>query len=212
MSPEEYARKMGGIKKCVLTAFILSAILSLAMIVLLICFNFAGVFTIQTLPGTKYENAFTYPGWQAIYWGVGEMIIQGYTEFSFNIWNCLGLFLPLLVLIVCEIIYLKNRKKRGTNTKKAVLEFIMAGAVLFGSIILFNCDYFAIENAKTVTGSYQNYYTEYLYPALNGEVSFSKEIYPYLILIAGLLTTVVKAVNGALLIYQKKFAAKYGAK
>lgn len=67
MSPEEYARKMGGIKKCVLTAFILSAILSLAMIVLLICFNFAGVFTIQTLPGTKYENAFTYPGWQAIY-------------------------------------------------------------------------------------------------------------------------------------------------
>lgn len=208
MEQSEFQSKMSRIKSFVKIGFIVSLILTVLCLVLLITFNFAGVFTIQTLPGTKYENAFTYPGWQAIYWGVGEMIIQGYTEFSFNIFNFLGFLLPFLGIIVWLVMYLKSYKVRGTNKKKAILEFVAAGLILFGGFMLFFCDKFAIMNAKNVKDSYQNYYTEYLLPAINGEVSFQKTFFPVLLLIISILTALVKVANGCLLIFQKKFALK----
>lgn len=208
MEQSEFQSKMSRIKSFVKIGFIVSLILTVLCLLLLITFNFAGVFTIQTLPGTKYENAFTYPGWQAIYWGVGEMIIQGYTEFSFNIFNFLGFLLPFLVIIVWLVMYLKSYKVRGTNKKKAILEFVAAGLILFGGFMLFFCDKFAIMNAKNVKDSYQNYYTEYLLPAINGEVSFQKTFFPVLLLIISILTALVKVANGCLLIFQKKFALK----
>lgn len=198
---------METIKKVVKILTILSLVSGGVMFVLFALFNLAGVFTIQTLPGTKYENGFTYPGWQAIFFGMGEMMIQGYTEFGFDIYTCLGLFIPLIAIVICTIMYLKSLKKKGKNRKKAILEFVMAGAILFGAIMLFLCDTFSILMASQVEGSYQNYYLEYLLPALNGEVSFKKEIYPYLILIFGILISLIKAGNGGLLIYQKKYAA-----
>lgn len=197
--------RMNLLRKLNTIFFYLSLAFSVVMIVLLVCFNFAGVFTIQTLPGTKYENAFTYPGWQAIYYGVGEMIIQNYTEFTFNIFNCLALYVPFFALIVTSIILLKNHKRKGTNKKKAIVEIVALAITLIGGIMLFNCDKFAILNAKNVdVGSYQNYYTEYLLPALNGEKSFTKTFYPTLILIFALLTTLVKAADAFVLLYQKK--------
>ena len=208
MEQSEFQSKMSRIKSFVKIGFIVSLILTVLCLLLLITFNFAGVFTIQTLPGTKYENAFTYPGWQAIYWGVGEMIIQGYTEFSFNIFNFLGFLLPFLGIIVWLVMYLKSYKVRGTNKKKAILEFVAAGLILFGGFMLFFCDQFAIMNAKNVKDSYQNYYTEYLLPAINGEVSFQKTFFPVLLLIISILTALVKVANGCLLIFQKKFALK----
>ena len=208
MEQSEFQSKMSRIKSFVKIGFIVSLILTVLCLLLLITFNFAGVFTIQTLPGTKYENAFTYPGWQAIYWGVGEMIIQGYTEFTFNIFNFLGFLLPFLVIIVWLVMYLKSYKVRGTNKKKAILEFVAAGLILFGGFMLFFCDKFAIMNAKNVKDSYQNYYTEYLLPAINGEVSFQKTFFPVLLLIISILTALVKVANGCLLIFQKKFALK----
>lgn len=208
MEQSEFQSKMSRIKSFVKIGFIVSLILTVLCLLLLITFNFAGVFTIQTLPGTKYENAFTYPGWQAIYWGVGEMIIQGYTEFSFNIFNFLGFLLPFLGIIVWLVMYLKSYKVRGTNKKKAILEFVAAGLILFGGFMLFFCDKFAIMNAKNVKDSYQNYYTEYLLPAINGEVSFQKTFFPVLLLIISILTALVKVANGCLLIFQKKFALK----
>ena len=74
--------------------------------------------------------------------------------------------------------------------------------------MLFFCDKFAIINAKNVKDSYQNYYTEYLLPAINGEVSFQKTFFPVLLLIISILTALVKVANGCLLIFQKKFALK----
>lgn len=205
---EQEKNKMGVIKTFVRITTIASLISGLVMLILLVLFNFSGVFTIKTLPGTKYENGFTYPGWQSIFFGMGEMMIQGYTEFGFDIYTCLGLFIPFIAIIVCSIIYLNNLKNKGTNRKKAILDFVMAGTILFGSIMLFNCDNFSILMASQVEGSYQSYYNEYLLPALNGEVSFTKEIYPYLILVFGILFTLIKTANGGLLIYQKKYALK----
>ena len=136
------------------------------------------------------------------------MIIQGYTEFSFNIFNFLGFLLPFLGIIVWLVMYLKSYKVRGTNKKKAILEFVAAGLILFGGFMLFFCDKFSIMNAKNVKDSYQNYYTEYLLPAINGEVSFQKTFFPVLLLIISILTALVKVANGCLLIFQKKFALK----
>lgn len=209
MELEKYQNTMATLKKVVKIVGIVSLILGLVMAVLLVLFNFMGVFTIQTLPGTKYQDPFTYPGWQAIYWGVGIQIIQGYTEFTFNIWTCLGLFIPLLAIIVCSIIYFNNLNRKGTNMKKAILEIIMGVTIIFGAIMLFNVDNLAIANAQTVTDSYANYYLEYLQPAINGELSFTKEFYPYLILIVGLIAGLVKLGNGGVLIYQKNLAKKH---
>ncbi|MFA6830123.1 MAG: hypothetical protein WCR67_05420 [Bacilli bacterium] len=198
--------KMMKISKAVKITYRVSMILGLVSLIMLICFNFAGVFTIQTLPGTKYDNAFTYPGWQSIFFGMGEMMIQGYTESSFNIITFLAFFISLLSLIICSILYLKSAKRKGTNRKKVILESIMAGTLVIGAFLLFFCDQLWILNASKVTGSYQNYYTEYLLPAINGEVMFKKTIYPTLLLVVSLLTCVVKIFNAGLLIYQKKYA------
>ena len=202
--------RMNLLKKLNRIMFYLSVGFSLLMIVLLVLFNFVGVFTIQTLPGTKYENPFTYPGWQCIYYGVGEMIIQNYTEFTFNIFNCLGLFVPFIGGIVTTIILVRNFKRRGQNRKKAIVEIIMAFLCLFGGIMLFNCDRFAIMNASKVADSYQNYYKEYLLPALNGEVMFKKTFYPTLILIVSILTCIIKGADAFVLLYQKKLAKEIG--
>lgn len=210
---DTYTEKMAKIKKLVFIGFIVSAVLALATLVLFIVYNFAGVFTIKTPDGSKYQNGYTYAGWQSIYFGMGDMMIQGYTESEFNIITCLANLLPIFAILILEGMYLSNLKKKGTNKKKAIFEFIMAGLILVGAILLFNCDNFWIASAKRTaegaTGSYANYYEEYLTRALNGEEYFRKTAYPTILLIVGLLTAIVKALNGGLLIYQKKFAKSY---
>jgi len=200
--------RMPLIKKTVRILFLLSMILGLASLVMLVLFNFAGVFTIKTIEGTKYAIPFTYPGWQSIFYGVGDMIIQGYTEFTFDIWTCIGLFFPFLALIICSSIYLSKLKKRGTNKIKAVLEFVMAFSLIVGGILLFNCDLLSIDNASKVTNSYQDYYNQYLLPAIDGEEYFKKEAYPLVLFLVCLFTSVIKIGNGLILLLQKKYAKK----
>ena len=205
---DNYVETMGKIKKGVKILFIVSMLLSLASIVLLVVFNFAGVIHIQTIEGNKYASGFDYPGWQILYWGVGDMIIQGYTEYTFNIWNTLAVFVPLFACLVTGIMYLKSYKVRGTNKKKAILEIIAGVALLFGAIMIINCDKFAIANASRVKDSYVDYYSKYLLPALNGETSYGKTIYPLIVMIVGLVGAVVKFANAALLLFQKSYAKK----
>ena len=213
MTQKAYQSKMESIKKMVFTLFLSSVVLGICVFVLFVIFNFAGVFSIKTLPGTKYQNGFTYPGWQSIFFGMGEMMVQGYTESSFNIVTCLAMFVPVLTLLVLQPLAITSFKKKGTNQKKAIYEIIMAVVILVGGILLFNCDQLWIMNAKTTseaaTGSYANYYKEYLVPAMNGEVSFAKTFYPTLLLIISLLAVLAKAGYGIALLYQKNFAKKY---
>lgn len=210
MDKEIYETKMGKIKKLVKITFFISMILSLVILAMLIIYNFVGVFYIQTAQGTKYQDGFTYPGWQSIFYGMGEMMIQGYKEFGFDIYTCLGLFIPFFAVIICSCMYMSNRNKKGTNKKKAVLEFVMAITILFGVIMLFNCDKFTIQNAKSQqNNSYASYYDEYLSKALNGEKVFKKLAYPYILLIVGILISLVKVFNGLLLLKQKKLAVEF---
>ena len=185
---------------------IVSILLSIAAIVVLVMYNFADVFTIYTDDGTKYADGFSYPGYQSIFAGVGNMIIQGYTEATFNIWTFLGCFLPLIGCLFCVVMLSTNFLRRGTNKKKAILEGIVGLFLIFGAIILYNCDFFWIENAKNVTGSYTNYYEAYLLPAINGELYFAKDTFPSIVFVVCLIAGSVKLVNCGLLLFQKYYA------
>ena len=182
--------------------------LGLAAIVVLVLFNFSDVFTIITDDGTKYAEGFSYPGYQAIFSGFGNMIIQGYTEATFNIWTFLGCFLPLFGCIVACVMLATNFARRGTNKKKAILEAIVGVLLIFGAIVLFNCDKLWIENAKHVTGSYTNYYEAYLVPAMNGELHFGKDYFPDVVFAVCLIAGIFKLINCGMLLFQKYYARK----
>ena len=196
------------LKPVVRIVSLVSIAVGLLAIAILVLFNFSDVFTIYTDDGTKYADGFSYPGYQAIFSGFGNMIIQGYTEATFNIWTFLGCFLPLIGCIVASIMLATNFLRRGTNKKKAIVEGIVAVFLIFGGIILFNCDKLWIENAKHVTGSYTNYYEVYLKPAMEGELYFGKDYFPTVVLVVCLIAGVIKAANCGLLLFQKYYARK----
>ncbi|MBQ4255129.1 MAG: hypothetical protein II721_03930 [Bacilli bacterium] len=185
---------------------LISIALGLVAVAALVIFNFSDVFTIYTDDGTKYASGFSYPGYQAIFAGYGNMIIQGYEEATFNIWTFLGCFLPLIGCIVATILLITNFARRGTNRKKAIVEGIVAVLLIAGGIILFNCDKLWIENAKNVTGSYTNYYEEYLLPAINGELYFGKDTYPTVVMVVCLVAGIFKVINCGVLLFQKYYA------
>ncbi len=190
---------------------VISILLGLYAIVTLVIFNFADVITIITDEGTKYAEGFSYPGYQTIFAGFGNMIIQGYSEAGFDIWMCLGMFLPLIGCIVATIMLITNFSRRGTNKKKAIVEGIVALALIFGGIILFNVDKFWVSSAQAVTDSYTDYYATYLKPAMEGEIYFGKCAYPTYVLIVCLVAGVVKAIDCGMLLFQKYYARKVKA-
>ena len=183
-----------------------SIALGLFAVAMLVLYNFSDILTIYTDEGTKYADGFSYPGYQTIFSGFGNMIIQGYTEATFNIWTFLGCFLPLIGCLVACVMLSTNFLRRGTNKKKAIVEGVTAVCLIFGGIILFNVDKLWIENAKHVTGSYTNYYETYLVPAMNGELYFGKDYFPTVVLVICLITGIVKALNCGLLLFQKYYA------
>ena len=195
-------------KPIVRVTTIISIALGLIAIAALIIFNFSDVFTIYTDDGTKYADGFSYPGYQAIFAGFGNMIIQGYSEAGFNIWTFLGCFFPLFACLVGCIMLGTNFLRRGTNKKKAIVEGIAAVALIFGAFILLNVDKFWIENAKHVKDSYTNYYETYLLPAMNGELYFGRDYYPVVTFVVCLVAGLFKLVNCGLLIFQNLYARK----
>ena len=100
---------------------LISIALGLVAVAVLVLYNFSDVFTIYTDDGTKYADGFSYPGYQSIFAGFGNMIIQGYTEATFNIWTFLGCFLPLIGCIVASIMLATNFARRGTNKNVQML-------------------------------------------------------------------------------------------
>ena len=194
------------LKPVVKVLTLISIALGLLAIAMLVLYNFSDVLTIYTDEGTKYADGFSYPGYQTIFAGFGNMIIQGYTEATFNIWTFLGCFLPLIGCIVACIMLATNFARRGTNKKKAIVEGIVGTFLIFGGIILFNVDKLWIANAKAVTGSYTYYYEAYLMPAINGELYFGKDYFPTVVLVVCLIAGIVKLANCGLLLFQKYYA------
>jgi hypothetical protein len=197
-SVQEKLTRMKQIRKILFYVSLGAAVLALGV---LIGFNFAPVFNL-TLEGSDKFGApgFTYPGWQAIYWGIGIQYIPGYTEFNFDPITCLGMFAPALALLVCTALY-----SNGKNKMKAILEFTMAFCLLLGGIILFNVDKISILYASS-TGI-QSFKDVYLLPAVEAG-TFTKKIYPTITLLVCLLSALIKIGNGVFLLYQRDFAHK----
>ena len=184
---------------------LISIAMGLVSILVLVLFNFADVVTIYT-DSAKYADGFSYPGYQTIFYGFGNMIIQGYTENGFNIWMFLGFFLPLVGCIVACVMLSTNLLRRGTNKKRAILEGIVGALLIFGAIIIFNVDKLWIANAQKVTDSYTNYYEVYLLPAINGEVYFGKDSFPDFVFVICLIAGIIKLLNCCMLLFQKYYA------
>ena len=185
---------------------LISVVLGGVAIGFLVGFNFADVFTIFTNEGTKYADGYSYPGFQAIYYGFGNMVIQGYQEAGFNLLMFLGFLLPFVGCIVACVMLLTNLLRKGTNKKRAILEGIVGATLIFGAIVLLNCDKLWISNSQKVTGSYTNYYETYLKPALNGELYFGRDRYPGIVFTICLIAGIVKFVNCGMLLFQKYYA------
>ena len=133
---------------------LISIAIGLLAVAILVLYNFSDILTIYTDDGTKYADGFSYPGYQTIFAGFGNMIIQGYTETTFNIWTFLGCFLPLIGCIVASIMLATNFSRRGTNKKKAIVEGIVSVCLIFGGIILTGIIDLQINKALLfVTGS-----------------------------------------------------------
>jgi hypothetical protein len=201
MDNDSVQSKLAEMKKIRKILFYVSFAAAVVALGVLIGFNFAPVFNL-TLEGSDKFGApgFTYPGWQAIYWGIGIQYIPGYTEFNFDPITCLGMFAPVLALLVCSALY-----SNGKNKMKAILEFVMAFCLILGGIILFNVDKISVLYASS-TGI-QSFKDVYLMPAIEAG-TFTKLAYPLITLIVCLVVALIKIGNGAFLLYQRDFAHK----
>lgn len=189
--------KMKKVRKILL---IVSVILSVAAFVTLILFNFMPVFNLTLKGSDKFGNGFDYPGWQAIYYGIGIQYIPGYYEFGFDIWTTLGMFVPLLAIIVCYVIY-----RKGKNRHKAICEYVMGASLIFGGVILLFCGEFAINVASSA--GMAAFDKTYLYPAIAAG-TFRLLAYPIITCAVCVLAGIFKIINGSFLLHQRSYGMK----
>ena len=182
--------------------WVLSLIGALAVLVMLVLFNFMPAARLTVAGTDKFGSGFSYPGWQLIFYGIGIQYIPGYYEFGFDIITCLGLFVPFFAIIICTIM-----SKQGKNKRKAILEFVMAASILAGGIILFNCRTFA---ALVASNKGMNSFRDaYLNPAIEAG-TFDLLTFPKILLVVCIVVAVLKGLYGAFLLYQRDFAIKNG--
>lgn len=204
-------------KKIAKTLKIVSAVVSALIAAMLFFFLLAPAARLTT-DGGKYINGYNYYGWQLTFIGCGYPpvsilclfepagsaagdFVPGSYDFGFNIFTCLAVILPILTVIVCSIV-----KKRMKNKGKAVCEFISAVMIVAGVSVLLNCTSLSTLVA-TDMGAGVGFKKQYLLPAMEAG-TYNILIYPVILFVAGLIAAVVKAGNGAFLLYQKAYAKK----
>ena len=162
----------------------------------------------------KYAKGYNYYGWQLIFLGCGypplkilclfeekSTIAGDYVpntwDFDFNFGLFLGFILPIIAVIVCAIVSLKM-KNRG----KAVCEFVSAGAILLGGLLLVCC---APLSALTATdmGAGVGFKNQYLIPAMEAG-TYNTLFYPVFTFVMCFLIAAFKGFRGAFLLYQRK--------
>lgn len=104
----------------------ISLIVGLAALLAAVLTNFLPILNIR-LDGVESDYTFgaagghNFLGWQAIfYWWGPSIYIGGVSAFNFNIWLFLGMFLPVLALIVNSVM-LKTRstaKRRSSSLSR----------------------------------------------------------------------------------------------
>lgn len=200
MASAEAQQKLAQMKKIRKVLGVVTMIAMVASLLALVAFNFADVCNLTVAGTDKFGKGFDYPGWQLIYYGIGIQYIPGYYEFGFNIWTCLGMFVPVLSLIICSVLY-----RGGKNKRKAILEFVMGVSLVFGALILVNCTKLAVLVASNE--GMNSFKDSYLMPAVEAG-TFTLSSYPKILCAVLLAAAVIKIANGAFLLYQKAYAMK----
>ena len=186
--------RMKDIRRVLGTVTLIAALLAIAM---LLAYNFLPVTYLKSPAGTDYEQGFSFPGWQMIFYGFGRQYIMQDHLFDPNPINIVGMVGTLLALIVCTATY-----SRGRNVGKAVREFIMAAALLYSGLVLGVLIVQVATTAATSGGVY-DFKNQYL---LNPASSFTALPCAYLTSAVLWTAALVKLGNGVFLLYQKKFA------
>lgn len=207
-------KKIGKIAKIVSLALAIATVLVLILFLLMPA-------TKLTLEGTnsKYKDGYIYYGWQMTFFGcgyppvgilhlftpnvAGDYVPTAY-DFGFNAVSFMGILLPILSIIICPIVGSKM-KNRG----KAICEFVMAGCILLGGILL-ACVASTSVNVATNLGTGVGFKNQYLLPALEAG-TYVTCAFPIVTLVMCILISLCKAARGAFLIYQRAFAMKVKA-
>ncbi len=209
--------KLQRMKKIAKIAKIVSLILSVIAILVILLFLLMPA-TELTVAGSnsKYKDGYIYYGWQMTFLGCGYppiAILHLFTEnvagdyvptaydFGFNAASFMGILIPILTIVACLIAGSKL-KNRG----KAVCEFIAAGSLLLGGILLACCAATSVGVATNL-GTGVGFKTQYLLPAIESG-SYVTCAFPYVTLAICILVALFKCARGAFLIYQRNFARK----
>lgn len=217
MEETKVRERAAQLKKIGKIARIVSLVAAIVVAVLFVLFCLMPATNLKTDSG-KYINGYNYYGWQLIFLGCGYPpvpilylfepagsaagdFVPGTYDFGFNVITFLGLIIPIIAIVVCSILYGKQ-KNRG----KAICEFVMAGSVLFGGIVLVCCGVLSTTVA-TDLGAGVGFKKQYLMPAIEAG-TYKTLAYPIILFVISLFTALIKAANGAFLLYQKSYVSK----
>lgn len=206
----EKMKKIGKIAKIVTLVTSIVAALLLILFLLMPATNLY----LQGATG-KYGEGYNYYGWQLTILGYGYPplpilamfedpstlagdFIPTSHDFDTNFGLLLGILLPCIALIVCGIL-----AKRFKNKGKAICEFVCAGCLLFGGIMLLSCASLSVLTA-TDEGTTM-FLSSFLNPALEAG-TYTTLAYPVVAFVLLLLIALFKAARGGFLLYQKAFA------
>ena len=203
MDNAQIQAKLDSMKKTRKTLSTVTLIVALVSIAVLLAYNFMPVTYLQSIPGSDFEQGFEFPGWQMIYYGFGRQFIPIDHLFDPNPITIVGMIGTLIVLIALTATY-----KKGRNQAKAIKEFIMAAFLIYSAIVLGVCIIPVAMTAAT-SGSVYNFLNQYL---LAPDTIFEPMAYAWVTSGVLLIAAIVKIANGAFLLYQKNFAAKYAPK
>lgn len=203
MTQTEITNKLDSMKKTRKILGIVTLIAALVSMAVILAYNFMPVARLVSPTGTDYEQGFDFPGWQLTYYGFGRQFIMQDHLFDPNPWTIVGVLGTLIVLIVGT-----TRYNKGRNKEKAIREFVMGGFLIYSALTL-GLLLIPVATTAATSGGVYDFLNQYL---LNPASSFTALPFTYVVFAVLLLAALVKIGNGAFLLYQKAFAAKYAPK
>ena len=210
----EYTEKSAKLKKPgkIFKTVSLCSGIAVALLIVLFCLMPA---TQLTTDIGKYTKGYNYYGWQLAFLGCGypplkilclfeeQSTIAG--DYVPNTWDfdtnaalIIGIVLPILAIIVCAAV-----SSRMKNRGKAVCEFVTAGALVIGGIILACCASVSVGTA-TDMGAGVGFKNQYLLPAIEAG-TYKTLFYPIFLCIVCVLVAAFKTFRGMFLIYQRNY-------
>ena len=206
MDEKQIQEKLAGMKKTRKTLGKITLCVSLLAIALLVAYNFLGVVFCKTefaqvICNVHFEQGYAFPGWQVVFWGMGNQYIMGGQLFDPNPLAIVAMLGTIIVLIVCTAL------KKGKNKAKAIREFISAGCLCFSALVL--GFFIAPVSLMTATDNLSQFRSNVL--NVPG-TTYNTTAVAILVGAVLLIFAAVKCYYGMFLLKQKKFAAQYAPK